>query len=279
MSLPARLSNLILSVTAVTTLSGCFFQGMSLAEIQEAVDGLVLAGQIQTLEDGTLELTTDFTIADGVQAILDERRAFLESQLPCSTVEAIPDGLRVDFGTLGDECEYRGMTFAGVVEVTVRAENSAFVVEHEYLGLTNGVVRLDGSVDATWSQGSRRVVTDLEGTRLADERVLSVQADRVFTLRDADAGLAGGFVIDGERGWQVSPDRPWSMTIDGVTVRWEDPVPEDGVYSVTAPSGAGASLAFDRVDEDTIALSLSSGPHLRVFHVTKSGQVEDKGGV
>jgi hypothetical protein len=279
MSMAARLTTLALSLSAVATLPGCFFQGMSIAEIQEAVDGLVLAGQIQTLEDGTLELTTDFTIADGVQAILDERRAFLASQLPCSTVETITDGLRIDFGVLGDDCEYRGMTFAGVAEVTVRAEGSSYVVAHDYQGLTNGVVRLDGSVDATWSQGSRRVITALVGTRLADERSLTIDADRVFTLRDADAGLAGGFVIDGTRSWQLEDALPWSMTIDGVTVRWEDPVPEDGVYSVTAPSGAGASLSFDRIDDDTIALTLATGRRARVFHVSKSGAVDDKGDV
>jgi hypothetical protein len=99
-------------------------------------------------------------------------------------------------------------------------------------------------------------------------------SDRVMTLLDPAAGLAGGIVIDGSRHWENTKGL-WDLTIDGVQIRWVDPVPQAGSYILDTPKGKTIDLSFSRVDADTIAVTLSSGGRERVFHVTSTGQVQD----
>jgi hypothetical protein len=262
----------------LTAPAGCFVVGddLSNVEMREALDEVVLEGQGQAVENEIVEITTDFTIGEGVAQAAQALRDAIASQIPCSTVTVADDTLTLDFGGLEDECVYNGHTFAGVVIVTIRhdAASDTLTVDHTYEDLSNGVVTLNGSKVVDWSDQTRHVVTDLEVERAG--KTARTSSDRTQTLLDPDAGLAGGIEINGERRWDN--DRgAWELAIDGVELRWIDPVPQAGSYTLKTPRGKTAVLGFARVDDDTIAVTLSGGRKDRIFHVTRSGVVSDEG--
>lgn len=258
---------------------GCFLvsgDDLSNVEMREALDEVVLEGQSQAVENEIVEITTDFTIGEGVTQAAAALRDALASQIPCSTVTVADTTLTVDFGTLEDECVYHGHTFAGVVSLTISHDEAGnkTTVDHTYKDLSNGVVTLNGSKVVDWTGGARHIVSDLQIER--DGKTAHATSDRTQTLLDPSAGLAGGLEVNGERHWDN--DRgAWELAIEGVELRWIDPVPQAGSYTLTTPKGKTAVLAFERVDDDTIAVTLSGGRKDRVFHVTSSGSVSDEG--
>ncbi len=271
-----RAPALAIAIAIIPT--GCFLagDGASNIEMREALDEVVLEGQGQAVENEILEITTDFTLGAGAAEIAGKLRDAIESQIPCSTITLADNRLTIDFGVLEDSCEYNGHTFAGVVivEVTHDEANKQAIVDHTYQDLTNGEVTLNGTKQVTWDEQSRHVVTDLEIAR--DDRTVHSTSDRVQTLLDPAAGLAGGIEVNGERRWD-GPRGDWTLEIDGVELRWVDPVPQSGSYTLTTPKAKTIVLSFARVDADTIAVTLSGGRSERVYHVTRSGAVTEQG--
>lgn len=270
-----RLGALVVATAACTAGTGCDFEGrMTLAELREALEESVVQGQARTMENDIVEITTSFTIGGAVEDILAEVKAWAESQAPCSTVTRSEQTLTIDFGGLEDECEYNGHTYAGIITTTFEVTGDEVLVQHVYEGFTNGDLVLDGTADVTWGGGARRVVTNLSFS--TDDANLDVQADRTQTLIDAELGLAGGIEINGERDWQGQAG-DWHLDIDGVQVRGEDPVPQDGSYVLTTPADKDVTMTFERLDEDTIEVRLIGPRRERIFHVSKSGAISDEG--
>ncbi|MBK7826045.1 hypothetical protein [Nannocystis sp.] len=277
MSLARSLS--LAPLALLLTGPGCFLANsdqLSNIEMREALDEVVLEGQGQSVENEIIEITTDFTIGAGVAEAAAALRDAIASQIPCSTITADNDTLTIDFGVLGDECVYNGHTFAGVVTITIAHDPASkqTTVDHSYQDLTNGVVTLNGSKLVTWTDAARHVVSDLDVER--DGKTAHTSSDRTQTLLDPAAGLLGGIEINGERDWDNDKGN-WKLAIDGVELRWIDPVPQAGSYTLTTPKGKTAVLGFSRVDDDTIAVTLSGGRTDRVFHVTSTGVVSDEG--
>ena len=267
-----RLSAASFTVLVLGTVPACEFDSATAAEMRMAVDEVVATGQAASLEDGVIEITTDFTLGDGLQGVLAEVRAFVESQVPCSTIEAVDDHtLVIDFGTLDDGCEYRGRTFAGIVTVSYEIAGDDVVVTHGYDGITDGRATLDGEAVVTWSDRSRRVETAFQFDGPRGE--FSSDSDRTQTL----IGERGdGIRVDGERNWRS--DRGQShLEIDGVEMRAVDPVPQDGAYVLTTANGREITMTFERIDEDTIEVVVSVGRRDRIFRVTSAGDVDDLG--
>jgi hypothetical protein len=274
-------SKLAVLVTAtLTTSSGCFDR-LTAAEFREAVDDIVAEGQVQSMENGVIEITTSFTIGQAVEEIAQEIRDFLESQAACSnTTVEVEDGARIsiDFGELGDACVYNGHTYAGEVEIVVHREDDGVHVDHTYFGLTNGVITLDGTKDVVWSEADGVVERDIESdiTWEKDGREVDAQSSRTMTFLDWGEGPTQRIQIDGTRDWQ-SPDGDSHLDIDEVEFRLVDPVPQAGSYTLTIPSGKDLGLSFRRIDEDTIEVTAEGPRRSRVFHVTSRGGVEDRG--
>lgn len=258
---------------ALVAPAGCF-ETVSNVEMREALDEVVLEGQGQAVENEIIEITTDFTLGDAAKSVAAKLRDAIASQIPCSTITVVDETLTLDFGGLDDSCVYNGHTFAGVITVTIAldADGKRAVVDHTYEDLTNGVVTLNGTKTVTWDEKSRHVVTDLDVDR--DDRSVHSTSDRVQTLLDPAAGLAGGIEINGTRHWDDARGA-WELAIDGVELRWIDPVPQAGSYTLDTPKGKTIGLGFARVDEDTIAVTLSGGGRERVFHVHRSGVVDE----
>lgn len=257
---------------ALLTLPACDDDSASPSEMRMAVDEVVATGQAASLEDGVFEITTDFRLGDGVHGVLTEVRALVESQIPCSTIEATDEQtLVIDFGTLEDGCEYRGRTFAGIVTVTYEAAGDDVIVTHDYDGITDGRATLDGEAVVTWSERSRHIVTEFAVHRPRGD--FSSDGDRTQTRIDE---RGDGIRVDGERNWRNDRGR-WHLEIDGVEMRPIDPVPQDGAYVLTTARGREITMTFERIDEDTIEVSVSGGRRDRVYRVTSAGEVEDRG--
>ena len=245
-------------------------QNVSNAEFRAAVDEVVLTGEAASLQDGVIEITTNFTLADGAAAVAEEVRTFVQSQMPCSTVDSTEPGtLVIDFGDLGDQCTYNGRTFAGVVTVSFEIDQDAVLVTHDYEEFTNGSVTMNGQALVTWADQSRRVETDFEFTGRG--RTVTVDSDRTQTLL---GGLGDGIEVDGERNW-TGQRGTWHLDIDQVQMRGIDPVPQSGTYTLTNPEDKELSLSFERIDENTIEVVVAAGLRSRTFHVTSAGSVGD----
>lgn len=264
-----RLLPLLLSCLA--PLAGC--DGALLDggdDFRTAVDEVVATGEGESLENDILEITTSFTLADGLETAATQVRAYVETQLPCAVIEAPdPNTLVVAFGAAEGDCEVNGRSLSGKVTVAFEASVDQVVVTHTYEALTNGRATLDGSAVVTWTEASRHVVTDLDVE--TSRGSFTANGDRT-QRRLGDAG--DGIVVSGTRDWS-GPRGDWHVDIEDVELRGIDPVPQDGAYVLTQPNGNELTMTFDRIDDDTIEVEVTGGRRDRTFRVTSSGAVDD----
>jgi hypothetical protein len=250
----------------------CFEEPVSATEMRMAVDDAVATGQAYSIEDGIVEITTSFTLGDGLRDVAQHVRSFVESQIPCSTVSSPAENtLVVDFGTLDDACSFDGRTFAGVLTVTFAPGDDQVVITHGYDGVTDGRATLDGTSTVTWTPGARHIVTDFTFTNPRGE--FTATSDRTQT-RIGERG--DGITVDGVRDWE-SPRGEWHLDIESVELRAVDPVPQDGSYELTLPSGNEITMTFERIDADTIEVRIEGGRRDRIFRVSSAGDVDDRG--
>jgi hypothetical protein len=258
--------------SAVLSLAACQPAAASRTEMREALVEVAELGDGLGAQDDVIELTTSFTLGQGVQAAAEEIRDFVRSQVPCSTVTLAPGKLSIDFGDLEDSCTYRGRTYAGVVTVELELPGEGARVTHTYAGFTGGRVTMDGTAVVDWNDAVRHVVTDM--TFATDEKTVTLQSDRTQSFSRCEGVDAVCVAVEGERHWQ-SPRGEWDMSIEGVEARSIDPVPEAGTYTVVNPEGREIAMSFSRVDADTIQVDIEGGRRPITFHVTAAGQVQD----
>jgi len=253
---------------------GCFDRTASNLEMRAAVGEIVAQGQAQAVENEITEITTSFTIGGGVAEVAQEIQAFAETQAPCSTVTGADNTLTIDFGVLDDACTYRGHTYAGIVTIEISLDGAATIIDHTYADFTNGNITMNGDKKVTYSEQSRRVVTDYE-FETEDGELITTSSDRLQTLLDESAGILGGIEINGDRSW-TGESGDWELNIDGVELRWIDPVPQSGVYSLVTPRDKTITMSFERVDDDTIAVIVDGGRNTKTYHVTTAGMIEEQ---
>lgn len=262
-------------------LSGCMRdksddeQVMTRSEALEAVDESSIASQAADLTSASIEISTNFTIGSAVANAAEELRAFIATQLPCADVRLTNATLHVTYGAKPGNCIYHGNTFSGETEVTVsRNDDGGVEVDHTWTGFSNGKLKVDGTAKVTWSkaEASRRVEHSLTWTRLADGRTGTGTGDR--TQKALDGGIAVGFREDGSRAWE-GPKGRWDLGIAGVEMRWADPVPQAGTYTLTTPNDKSLTLSYARVDADTIKVTVASGGRSFSFDVNALGVATD----
>lgn len=266
----------VLFVLLVST-SGCLGAGvLSPAEARDAVVESAIDAQAAGLTSSTIEITTTFTLGDGVKRAADELREFLEQNLPCAAISLSEATLTVDYGAAGGGCLHRGQTITGRHAITVvKAEPGEIDVRHQWTALSNGRVEVSGEAHVTWSASdvSRRVVHSLEWTRLADGRAGSSAGER--EQRPLEGGVAEGILVQGSRIW-TGARGTWHLDIEGVEVRWSDPVPSAGTYLLEAPRGGMVSMTFSReAGGEGIIVDVQTRRRDFRFLVRRSGLVED----
>jgi hypothetical protein len=260
------------ALLAVLVAPGCKQQELTWGEANAALQESVSSAQSEVVAAEVIEISTNFTIGGAVEQAAEELRAFVASQIPCSTATVANAELTIDFGTLADGCTFNGHTYAGIAKIQVERNNNGDVeVTHTWQELTNGVVTLNGGATVTWSlaEGTRHVVHDVVWKD--DKREVVASGDRTQRLIDPAAGLLGGIQIDGERNWS-SAGKDWDLRIDAVQIRGQDPVPQAGSYVLTTPDDKVLTLSFTRVDSDTIEVKLTGTKKDYTFNVTSTGE-------
>lgn len=247
------------------------------AEAKEAMEASVSSARGEAATTEVIEISTSFTLGQAAEDAAEQLRAWWAAASPCATVTRDGSTVTADFGDLADDCTYNGHTYGGLASVTVdRTDQDDVAVTWAFDSLTNGDVTVDGGADVTWAGGenpSRHVVHDLVWDR--DGETLAATGDRIQTLLDPDAGISEGILINGTRDWSADAG-DWALDIADIEARPVDPVPQAGVYTMTTPAGKTATLTFESLDDDTIAVTLSGvrGGD-RVYEVSSTGAVTE----
>jgi hypothetical protein len=268
------------SLTAVlalplVVLTGCPREKdqLTVEEATQALQQASDAGQAEGLTSASVDITTHFTIGQAVEESAAELRSFIGTQLPCAEVTLEDARLSVVYGAKPGACSYQGHRFSGTHSITIaRNEDAAVRVHHEWSNFSNGVIELDGVADVTWSfsDQTRRVQHESHWTHLASGRSGTGTGDRLQSL--LAGGLAEGIRVEGSRAWDGEGGH-WDLAIDDVQMRWTDPVPQSGRYTLSAPFDKSVSMSFERVDEDTIRVTVAGPKRDFSFTVSKLGAI------
>ncbi len=264
----------------VAALPGCRQENkepLTTGEALHALEEASISSQAASVMSGSIEITTDFTIGGAVEQAAEEIRDYVTSQLPCAEITLTGNTLTVEYGVNAGNCTFRGHTFSGSHAITVaRNDMGEVVVDHVWEELSNGVVSVTGDATVTWSfeDKTRHVEHELTWTRLSDGRQGVGRGDR--TQRPLDGGLTEGFEVDGERSWEGERGT-WELDIDGVQMRWIDPVPQSGTYTLVTPNDKTLAMSFDRIDEDSIRVTIENGRRTFSFNVNRAGAIVDEG--
>ncbi|TVQ92557.1 MAG: hypothetical protein EA397_07040 [Deltaproteobacteria bacterium] len=258
-----------LPLTLPLFLVGCGERPMSLAEQQEAVRLSVETARMDAATDDVVHVTTSFTLGQAASEAAQELRDWWESQASCASLTLEDSTLTVDFGTSG-ECTWNGRSWTGTATVTItHSDEDDAVVRHQWEDLSNGIGVLNGEATVTWSSdvGSRRVRTDASWR---GQRTLQVTSDRRIERLQPGGPPGSGIVIEGSREWTIDGSEPWTMEINNVEIRPQDPAPQAGSYVITSPSERDLTLSFQRLDENTVRIT-AEGRRVRVWEVTRDG--------
>lgn len=250
---------------------------MTSAEALDALNESNVSSQAAALTSSSVEISTNFTIGKAVGEAAQELRTFIGSQLPCAEITLADATLTVKYGAKPGNCTYNGHTFSGTHSITVSKNDDAQVlVDHTWTDLSNGIVKVSGTAHVTWDLDDkyREVQHDLTWTRIADGRTGHGKGDRKQT--PLAGGLAEGIQVDGSRSWEGNAGK-WDLAIEGVQMRWTDPVPQAGTYRLATPKNRSISLSFSRVDASTIQVTVSNGDKSFKFNVRgAAAQVDEK---
>lgn len=264
----------LLAAMGVAFAAGC--EPLTQQEARIAVEEVKLATEAGELVGATVELSTDFTIGEGIERAVQTLADFARSQVPCSEITVAPGRVTVDFGSLGDFCTFQGRTYAGQIQWTVEsATPGLIVVKHQWTGFRNERAQVDGTATVTWDLGAstRRVVYDAAWK--VDGRDFTGDGELTQSLLEPASGIAAGIRIDGARAWTSATGR-WDLAIQSVGVRWQDPVPESGRYVLTTPQDKTLTLSFFRVDENTIEATAKNAGRTYTFIVHRLGFITAK---
>jgi len=240
-------------------------EALTRGEAEEAVTSAELSSSAQALTLDVIEVSTKFTIGGAVRNAASELRDLLASQIPCSTVSVDGPSVTVDFGTLEDQCQFNGHTYAGIAKISVmRTDEKELEVYHEWQGLTDGKISLDGWARVTWSgvERTRRVEHEIDWTSTERQGVMQASGDRTQRLVDPALGIRGGIIVDGTRDWSLENGRSFHADLEGIQLRGQDPVPQAGTYAVTNPKGKTLTLTFERISDTKIRVT-ATGPRGR----------------
>jgi hypothetical protein len=265
---------LIPTALATTSCSNDQASGpMTTNEAKQAVEEATISGEAESVTSGSIEVATEFTIGQAVENAAQEISDFVALQLPCAEFTLSGATLSIVYGAKPGNCIYKGHSYKGTHDITItKNDMSEVVVDHEWTGLSNGVVEVTGTAQVTWSLANktRHVVHELDWKRLSDGKTGKGSGDR--TQGPLESGFEHGVQVDGTRQWQTAAGQ-WDLTIEGVEMRWSDPVPQAGTYRLASPEARSLALSFERVDADTIKVTVKSGTASFSFNVTKGGDV------
>lgn len=256
--------------------AACPADDLTYGEAQEAVQEVALASEAGQLAEGSVEISTHFTLGKAAAEAAAEVRDFVQSQLPCAEVTLVDATLTVEYGALPGECLFHGRKMSGTHVMTFARTDGEIQVSHEWQNVTNGRVEVDGTADVTWDleAKSRHIEHQLTWTRARDGKSATGSGDR--TQSPLGGSWQEGIAVDGSRSWEGERGN-WELEIDQVEWRWIDPVPQAGSYVLTTPKDKTLTMSFSRLDDDTIEVTVEGARRDYDFRVTSLGDVQGDG--
>lgn len=261
--------------TFLCVLSGCSSgtaPSMSAGDAQAALEGSTVTAQADTLVSDTVEIGTHFDIGSGLENAAAQIQAAIQAELPCADITRDGSALTINYGANPGDCSYHGHQVTGEhwIRVMRNADNEV-TVHHEWQGLSDGRLAIDGEADVSWSRTANRrhVLHDLSYQVVSGRdqgRTGTGSGDRTQTAID------GGVRVDGERIWD-SADGHYVLDLEDVEMRFIDPVPQAGTYRLTTPSDEALTLVFRRIDTDSIRVMVESPVNSFAFVVNSDGSV------
>jgi hypothetical protein len=250
-------------------------QPLTADEAMQALQQASDAGQAEGLTGASVHISTNFTIGQAVKESAAELGTFIGAQLPCAEVSLEDATLTVVYGAKPGNCTYHGHEFSGRHSISIqRNEDTSVQVHHEWSDFSNGTVLLDGTAHVTWNRldETRRVQHESHWAHIASGRTGTGSGDRLQSV--LAGGLAEGIQVDGSRTWDGDRGH-WDLAIDGVQMRWNDPVPQSGSYTLTTPFAKSVGMSFDRIDDDTIRVTVAGPKRDYAFTVSKLGAIAE----
>jgi hypothetical protein len=246
-------------------------------EAREAVERMGEMTRADLLTVHVVEVSTDGTVGDRIEERQQRMRAFFASQAECSTVTLEGDTVILDFGTLEDECVFRGHTYAGVDAITYEQdlELDRLNVRHEFEGFTNGELTLDGELGVRWNEQTdvRRVASDYTLTDFEGAELVTVQSDHTMTRLDpAQSFWEGGVGLEGSREWTIN-GRSWTAEMRGIEVLMTDPAPMAGTLRLTNPDGDQMDIRYRKDDDVIFARVIGVDGQVWVFVIHSDGEI------
>jgi hypothetical protein len=246
-------------------------------EAREAVGRMGELARADLFTVHFVEVSTDGTVGDRIEERMQRMRAFFASQAHCTTVSLEGDTVILDFGTLEDECVFRGHTYAGVDAITYDedVELDRLNVKHEFEGFTNGEITLDGELGVRWNDRKdlRRVATDYTLTDFEGAELVTVHSDHTLTRLDPAQGFwEGGFGLDGSREWIIN-GKTWTTEMRGIEVLMTDPAPMAGTLRVTNPDGDQMDIRYRKDGDLIFARVIGVEGQVWVFVIHSDGEI------
>ncbi|MBT3218398.1 MAG: hypothetical protein HN348_04850 [Proteobacteria bacterium] len=262
----------------IAVLIGCEADYMTNAEALEALNESNQSARGEAATREAIEISTDATIGDSVEAYVETLAAFWESQVDCTTVSWDGITVTVDYGDLADNCTYNGKTYAGLVEVAVSHSTlTELDLEHTWTGFNNGDVQVDGSAQVSWDRTSdtSTIHTEHTWTDLDDETSVDVEGDHVWSYIDSDQKILGGLTLNGTRDW-TSNSKAWHLDMTSLEIRLQDPVPQNGHIELINPDHKTLRIDYSRIDESTIEAVISGLRQDLIFHINQAGAIVEE---
>jgi len=259
---------LILGTTA------CERDFMTQAEVLEALDQTADSSRGEQATNEPIEISTDFTIGDAVEAAAERVAAWWDSQEACTTTTVVDATVTVDFGDLEDDCDFEGYHYGGIAEITVdNTTEGEAQVTHVWTGLNNGDVEVNGGAVVNWSGNdqTRHVVTEHTWTDLEDGKSVDVEGDHIQGWIDEEERIWGGITMEGTRDWVSSGGNEWHVDMTGLEIRLQDPVAQAGTIIVTDPEGRELSFEHERQDDNTIRITIEGARNTHVYDINLIG--------
>jgi hypothetical protein len=249
---------------------------VSVGDAQAALEASAQSSQTDALLSDAVEISTHFSVGTALESAAVELQTFIASQLPCAAISVSGATLSIAYGALPGACSYQGHSFSGEHTVSVlRNAANEVAVHHEWNELSDGRVSISGSADVVWSRStqSRHVTHEISYQVLSGRYVGQSgtgSGDRTQTALTAagDSGMR----VEGTRSWDTAHGH-FDLDISGIEMRWIDPVPQAGRYTLTTPNGNTLDLAFHRSDADSIDVSITTAKRTFAFLVRSDGNI------
>jgi hypothetical protein len=264
---------LAVALASLAVLAGCELDLLRSQETHAALDETIADSESIGFTAAAIELGGIFSMGQSAEQSALQLHDLMSSQLGCGGLTLDQATLTVEYAT----CNFMPNVFGGKHTVHIEEESPSHLrVTHTWDKLTNGNIEINGSALVTWSAQDpvRHVVDEYTWVRLKDGRMGVGGGDRRQAALDGRS-VFDGLQVDGTRSWE-GEDGHWDLSIQGIEIRWVDPVPYTGLWILRTPKGRNVTFAFDRIDPENIGIDVSSGDFDLALNVDKKGYVSTR---